>query len=713
MTFGFGGPSRGPKSATANSPFRGKAVQGPTLKKKRQPGPHALPVEEPKDTRIEVCARVRPLVISVDREGFFDGGGATKASSSSSRRSLLGSRSKQPSQRTPNSPTSNEALLSKDSDVADDFVAWDVNTDGDTAGQSNKTQLIQGRTHSYTLDKVYSPSASTSDIYHKQVHSMVKAAMEGYHSTVLAYGQTSTGKTFTMTGTKQEPGLIPLCIQDCFRYLKDLSESREYLIRLSYLEVYKENIRDLLANTPQPVRLFDGPDGLVVKGLKEEVVTTPEQVFAILREGESRRQVGATHMNQHSSRSHVMVRLWIESSDVQITKKTGLLGRRTVKKEKQSRVSSLSLVDLAGSESVRLNGDDRREEGHYINKSLMTLGQVVLSLSEDRKGHIPYRDSKLTRLLQPSLSGNARVVLLCCISPLASHMEESHNTFKFATRAKKIKQKAVVNVMDDEKTLLQNYRDEIEDLRKQLREAKEQQKRLQEATPAPENTSQSDEEVKELVEAIRTMERLILKSKPANHPTPTATSSETEKTNTSTTLDDSDLDMLLADDDELDLVSREDDEDLREDPESTPVTPAKEVGRSSDEDDLTTELNRIRGLLGSVLQKRMVPSTPGGGTFAKTLDYAQTPTTPRTPENDEEVESLRKQLEQQELATSLRKADSSFLQRQLQEKDELLEEVSKVLEAVEKRQNELEAENFSLKEEVAALRARLQNTAEF
>ena len=703
MTFGFGGSRQGsiiggprhPKSSTTS-----KVSQGPALRKKRQSN-HALAVQEPKDTRIEVCARVRPLVISVDREGFFDGGVAGKGSSA--RRSVRGGGSP----RTPKSPNNDSSSSASKVDTSHDtFVAWDVNQDGDTAGQSKKTDIVQGRTNSYTLDKVYSPTATTNDIYEKQVHSMVKAAMEGYHSTVLAYGQTSTGKTFTMTGTKQEPGLIPLCIQDCFKCLKEMSESREYLIRLSYLEVYKENIRDLLANTAQPIRLFDGPDGLVVRGLKEEVVTTPEQVFAILREGESRRQVGATHMNQHSSRSHVMVRLWIESSDVQVTKKIGLLGRRTIKKEKISRVSSLSLVDLAGSESVRLNGDDRREEGHYINKSLMTLGQVVLSLSEDRKGHIPYRDSKLTRLLQPSLSGNARVVLLCCISPLASHMEESHNTFKFATRAKKIKQKAVVNVMDDEKTLLQNYRDEIEDLRKQLREAKEQQKRLQEVTPVPENATQSQEEVKELVEAIRTMERLILKSRPANQPSASAATPVADKTNTSATIDDSELDLLLADDDELDLVSREDDEDLREDPESTPVTPSKEIQEA---DDLTSELNRIRGLLGSVLQKRMDPSTPAGSLAAKTLDFSPTPTTPNVSENEEKVESLRKQLEQQELATSLRKADSSFLQRQLQEKDELLEEVSKVLEAVEKRQTELEAENFSLKEEVAALRARLQS----
>lgn len=149
-----------------------------------------------------------------------------------------------------------------------------------------------------------------------------------------------------MTGTKESPGLIPLCIRDCFKAIAECQESREYLIRVSYLEIYKENVRDLLSNTSIPIRLFDAPQGLIIKGLKEEVVTSPEKVFAILKEGERRRQVGATHMNQHSSRSHVIVRLWIESSA------GGIKGRKA--KGSQARVSSLSLVDLAGSESVRL-----------------------------------------------------------------------------------------------------------------------------------------------------------------------------------------------------------------------------------------------------------------------------------------------------------------------------------------------------------------------
>ncbi len=594
-------------------------------------------------THIEVCARIRPVQVKSDGQGYF------------AQKSGLGS-----------------GLKSKVSELRaselqlDDVVAWDVSNDGETAAQSPLTPLILGRTHSYTLDHVYGAQSTTKELYQRSIKSLVDRAMEGYHSSILAYGQTSTGKTFTMTGTRDSPGLIPLTIADCFRYVQKSQESREYLIRVSYLEVYKENIRDLLNPTPQPIRLFDGPNGLLIRGLKEEIVSTPDQVYSILSKGERRRQVGATHMNQHSSRSHVMVRLWIESTAVGSS---------------VTRVSSLSLVDLAGSESVKLNGADRREEGHYINKSLMTLGQVVLSLSEGKTGHIPYRDSKLTRLLQPSLSGNAQMVLLCCISPQVSHLEESHNTFKFATRAKRVQQKAIVNVAEDEQTLLQTYKSEIEDLRKQLAEAKEQQRQLEEKSvtvgdDATISTETTDGEVKELVEAIKTMERLILKSKPH------------QEMRTSSSSDD-DLDVLLQDDNE---EEEDDDDDLLID--IPPRTPQK-----TEQDALHMELSRIRGLLGSVLQKRGV-ATPSKD-VGKRLEFDSPPRSP-----DEEMQTLRKQLEKQEVTTNLRKADSSFLQNQLKEKDKLLEEVYKILDVLEERQAELETENALLRAEVISLKKR-------
>lgn len=326
-------------------------------------------------TNVQVVARIRPVTIKSNaNELFFH----TAAATPSRRRRLIGLKHKKKDKDSQQPPLQldDSTTTTTTTSTSDTFVAWDV-IDGDTARQSDKTEQVKGRTHSFTLDKVFGTTSSTQQIYDVSVKSLVVSAMQGYHSTVLAYGQTSTGKTHTMSGTKSDPGLVPLAVQECFRLVKDgtLDESqsspREYLFRVSYLEVYKEHIRDLLCTSNnQPIRLFDGPNGLLIRGLKEEVVTTPEQVFDILRKGEKRRAVGATNMNQHSSRSHAMVRIWIESST------TGGDNKST------TRVSSLSLVDLAGSESVRLNGTDRREEGQYINKSLMTLGQVVLSLSD-------------------------------------------------------------------------------------------------------------------------------------------------------------------------------------------------------------------------------------------------------------------------------------------------------------------------------------------
>lgn len=689
-------------------------------------------------TNVQVCARIRPLTVPGEKENdsFFK--------SPPKRRTFLPIPSSRKNQNTPSSNSNRHP--------EEIFVAWDVSEESTTAAQSAQTQKIQGRTHSYTLDKVFGPSITTKQIYSESVESLVQSAMDGYHSTVLAYGQTSTGKTFTMTGTKESPGLIALCMQDCFRYVQQSEEPREYLFRLSYLEVYKEHIRDLLSSKspPEPVRLFDGPNGLIIRGLKEEVVTSPEQVFGLLKQGERRRQVGATHMNQHSSRSHVMVRLWIESSGGD--------------KDETTRISSLSLVDLAGSESVRLNGAERREEGHYINKSLMTLGQVVLSLSDastnsegkknGKEQHIPYRDSKLTRLLQPSLSGNAQMLLLCCISPLASHLEESHNTFKFATRAKRIEQKATIQtVQDKDETLLQTYREEIADLKQQLEEAKEQKRQLLElqkqqeqlllsststattmTTPGILNNGEMEsaaEEIHELVEAIQKMEKLILKSRPHT--------GQGESIPISRKLDDTLASLLQGndegDDDEEEMLL-DDHIPLAISNTGTGTESSNAVRSPTDdtEDELHSELTRIRGLLGSVLQKRGVvtsqTTSPEKEDVRKSLDFATPPRVPQTPdrslseelsyddivapfdepmESDEkkaEVESLRKQLAEYERATTMRKADSSFLQKQLEEKDKLLEEVSNLLEAVEQRQVQLEKENTALRREVETLRGR-------
>ena len=606
----------------------------------------------PKSTNIKVCIRVRPLLAKESPRAKLVNGVGTGEKSQVSDSSLARTSSIQ----TPKHHTSSarfESPLSPQIQMEtpeETILAWDV-ISSDTLQQSAKAGRIQGRTISYTADQVFGPASSTREIYEQCVQPIVQSTLQGYHGSVFAYGQTSTGKTYTMTGTPTSPGIIPLAVSDIFQYVKQGDHAaREYLIRFSYIEIYNEQIVDLLSENASSIRILEGKEGVTIRGLREEVVTTPEAILDLLKKGERRRQVGSTNMNKHSSRSHAIVRVWIESKVAEMKCKT--------------RASSLSLVDLAGSESVRLTGStgERKREGQYINKSLMTLGQVIYKLSENQQSHIPYRDSKLTRLLQPSLSGNAQIVSICSISPSISHVEESHNTLKFAIRAKKIQQRAILNEVSDENTLLQEYKEEIDDLRQQLAAAK-----------AAQQGPQSDDDSRELIQAIQKMEALILK-----------THSLQEHLN-----NDEGLLLDSLDSGEL-LLSPEYSNKNRE-------PPAKNLLNPPSDQPLLDEMKRIQGLLGNVLNRQGISSKHS----KSTNDLSS------MAQRDEEVDALRSQLLEMEVTTSLKRADADFLQSQLHQKDRLLAEVGQILELVEKRQYELESDNESLKRMVIDKNRRL------
>ncbi|KAI3809808.1 hypothetical protein L1987_19408 [Smallanthus sonchifolius] len=329
-----------------------------------------------------------------------------------------------------------------------DEIAWYA--DGDKLVRNEYNPVT-----SYAFDRVFGSSAVTQEVYEVAARPVVKAAMEGVNGTVFAYGVTSSGKTHTMHGDNHSPGIIPLAIKDVFSIIQD-TPGREFLLRVSYLEIYNEVINDLLDPTAQNLRVREDAQGTYVEGIKEEVVLSPGHALSFIAAGEEHRHVGSNNFNLLSSRSHTIFTLMIESS-AHGDEYDGVI------------FSQLNLIDLAGSESSKTETTGlRSKEGSYINKSLLTLGTVIGKLSEGKASHVPYRDSKLTRLLQSSLSGHGHVSLICTITPASSNMEETHNTLKFASRAKRVEIYASRNKIIDEKSLIKKYQREISVLKQEL-----------------------------------------------------------------------------------------------------------------------------------------------------------------------------------------------------------------------------------------------------
>lgn len=326
--------------------------------------------------------------------------------------------------------------------------------------------------------------------------------MEGYHGTVFAYGMTGTGKTFSMQGTASSPGVIPLAITDIFSYIRE-TPSREFLLRVSYLEIYNEKIHDLLsmptnggvggAVAQEEIKLReDSKRGVYASPLKEEIVQSPTQLLRVIARGDQARRTASTQFNSRSSRSHAVVQIVVESRErIPGATATSVGSKRQGLPPGGVRVSTLSLIDLAGSEKAA-ESKERRTEGSHINKSLLTLGTVISKLSEHKEGksgdkdgkHLPYRDSKLTRLLQGALSGGALVSILCTIqigvsgnpATASTHTTETLNTLKFASRAKnnivshakRAEEALGAGGEGGARVLLERYRMEIAELKSQL-----------------------------------------------------------------------------------------------------------------------------------------------------------------------------------------------------------------------------------------------------
>ena len=315
--------------------------------------------------------------------------------------------------------------------------------------------------HSYTFDRVFDASSDNRQVYEATTKRIVRDVVEGVNGAVFAYGQTSSGKTHTMQGSDDEPGVIPLAIEDVFTCVREGRDTRrEFLIRASYLEIYNETLVDLLDEDEDEDEAVvkddekkkkkklsireDAERGTYVSGLREEIVTTPQEVMKLLELGSKRRRMGATRMNARSSRSHVIFRMLVESRDGNDDDDSGNGGGVLM--------ATLNLVDLAGSERQSKTGAEgaRAVEGAHINKSLTTLGLVIHKLSEGegegsskQSKHIPYRDSKLTRILQPALGGNSKTSIICAMTSSTAHVDESHSTLRFASRAKRVVNKSI------------------------------------------------------------------------------------------------------------------------------------------------------------------------------------------------------------------------------------------------------------------------------
>uniref|UniRef100_A0A182QBE6 Kinesin motor domain-containing protein n=1 Tax=Anopheles farauti TaxID=69004 RepID=A0A182QBE6_9DIPT len=340
-----------------------------------------------------------------------------------------------------------------------------------------KSNYVDSRTSKkFTFDRTFAPNSRQNEVYQAVVAPYIEEVLSGYNCTVFAYGQTGTGKTFTMVG-EEEPelsaayeddtktGIIPRAVNHLFDELR--MTELEFSMRISYLELYNEELCDLLSTDDAvKIRIFDDVQkkgSVIVQGLEEITVHSKDDVYKLLAKGQERRKTASTLMNAQSSRSHTIFSIIVH------IKENGLEGEEMLK------IGKLNLVDLAGSENISKAGNEkgiRTRESVNINQSLLTLGRVITALVE-KTPHIPYRESKLTRLLQESLGGRTKTSIIATISPGNKDFEETLSTLEYAHRAKNIQNKPEANQKLSKKTVIKEYTEEIDRLKRDLMAARD------------------------------------------------------------------------------------------------------------------------------------------------------------------------------------------------------------------------------------------------
>ena len=362
----------------------------------------------------------------------------------------------------------------------------------DTANNTVAVNSKNGDTKTFQFDYVYPMETTQREIYDQVAFPIVDSIFQGYNGTVFAYGQTGCGKTFTMMGVVDNPdlkGIIPNAFSHIFGFIKTEGESKKFLVRCSFVEIYNEEVRDLLVNNNKKLDIReDKKKGTYVKDLTYVTLKDTEDIQKCLDKGNKNRHVGATSMNDQSSRSHSLFTVYLE-----------------IEENGKIRSGKLNLVDLAGSERVgKTNATGQTfDEGKKINLSLTALGSVIDALSFNKK-YVPYKDSKLTRLLQDSLGGNTKTVMFANISPASYNYDETVGTLRYASRAKLIKNAPKINE-DPKDALLRKYEEEIKALKEQLESAQSGEKTkkiVKVKKPRPpkvkkENNGDQDEEEEE------------------------------------------------------------------------------------------------------------------------------------------------------------------------------------------------------------------------
>ncbi|XP_077862276.1 kinesin-like protein KIF27 [Saccoglossus kowalevskii] len=360
---------------------------------------------------------------------------------------------------------------------------------------SSSNQIIIGKDRVFTFDNVLSAKSTQDESYKTCVEPLLRSCFEGYNATVFAYGQTGSGKTYTITGSnsidiqEEEIGIVPRALKQMYEMIEE-NHNKDFTIRVSYIEIYKEELKDLLdieTNSKDLAIREDDKGNTVLVGIKEVECDSVDEVMNCLDTGSANRHTGTTNMNEHSSRSHSVFTVMIEQrwqgSTSCVPPKTEEEEIEDVDTDSEEENTTTThfmsakfhFVDLAGSERAHRTGNigERFKESIHINSGLLALGNVISALGDTKKkiSHIPYRDSKITRILKDSLGGNANTVMIACISPSTVSFDETLNALKYANRARNIKNMPIVN-RDKQSIKFEAMQSEIQALREQLQRQK-------------------------------------------------------------------------------------------------------------------------------------------------------------------------------------------------------------------------------------------------